>query len=271
MSLTTQGAGAHAALLVAHPGHELRIFGWVERMRPLTFVITDGSGSEGEGRISSSITLLERAGARLSSVLGRLTDREIYARMLDGEETVFIGLVDEIAEALVAARVDHLVTDAAEGYNPSHDVCRIMGAAAARLASRLGGRRIEHYDFLLVGRPGEVADDGGSLCMQLGDEALARKVAAAREYVEMRAEVEGALARFGEEAFRTEVLRRAEGSDPTAGMESAPPYYETYGAQQVAAGRYSRVLRYREHFRPVARAIWAHVDARTAQCVPLTS
>src|SRR5207302_1404403 len=31
-----------SALLVAHPGHELRVHGWLERERPLVFVLTDG-------------------------------------------------------------------------------------------------------------------------------------------------------------------------------------------------------------------------------------
>lgn len=271
MSEATSRRGERAALLVAHPGHELRIFGWLEETRPLTFVITDGSGGAGEGRIGSSVALLARAGARLSSVCGRLTDREIYAGMLAGETEVFTSLVEEIAEALIAARVDYLVTDAAEGYNPSHDLCRVIGAAAARLAGGLRGRRIAHYDFLLVGRPDEAPADGASMRIRLSDDALARKVAAAREYVEMRAEVERALERFGVESFRVEALRQADAADPTEAMESAPPYYETYGAQQVATGRYSRVLRYREHFRPTARAVQAHVDARTARCVPFTS
>ncbi|HYW06498.1 MAG TPA: hypothetical protein VE913_06060 [Longimicrobium sp.] len=240
----------------------MRIFGWLERTRPIAFVITDGSGGVGEGRIESTRALLARTGARPSTVFGRVTDRDIYARMLDGDHSLFTALVDEIADGMVADGVDHLVTDAAEGFNPSHDLCRLLGAAAARLASRLAGREIPHFDFLLVGRPDETHDDVVS--MRLSEDELTRKVAAGRAYLELRAEVDGALAKFGVEAFRTEVLRRAADADPTGAMEDEPPYYEIYGEQQVAAGRYDRVLRYLEHFRPAANAIWAHVERRGA-------
>ena len=251
--------GRRAALVVAHPGHELRIHGWLEHARPLTFVITDGSGGAGEGRIGSTLRLLERAGVPVSDVRGRVSDREIYALMLAGEHALFTDLVDEIADALVAADVDHVVTDAAEGFNPSHDVCRLIGAAAATRAARRLGRDVPHFDFLLVGRPDAQAPD--ALSLRLDDDALARKLAAARDYPELGHEIEGALAKFGLDAFRTEVLRPATEPDPTAPMADEPPYYETYGAQQVAAGRYAHVLRYASHFRPCAQAILEHGES----------
>ena len=84
---------------------------------------------------------------------------------------------------------------------------------------------------------------------------LDRKLAAARSYPEMADEVERAFAAHGAEAFRIECLRPA---DPEADIETLiaePPWYESYGERQVAAGRYSRVLRFREHFLPLARAL----------------
>ncbi|HEX8245140.1 MAG TPA: hypothetical protein VF541_16635, partial [Longimicrobium sp.] len=48
------------ALVVAHPGHELRVYGWMERARPLVFVLTDGSGSGSEGRLESTTGVLAR-------------------------------------------------------------------------------------------------------------------------------------------------------------------------------------------------------------------
>ena len=36
---------------------------------------------------------------------------------------------------------------------------------------------------------------------------------------------------------------------------AAPPYYETYGEQQVAAGRYPQVIRLGEHVAPIAAAL----------------
>ena len=42
---------ASAALILGHPGHELRVYGWTRSIRPLTFVITDGSGASGISRL----------------------------------------------------------------------------------------------------------------------------------------------------------------------------------------------------------------------------
>jgi hypothetical protein len=69
-----------AALVVAHPGHELRVHRWLEIARPLVFVITDGSGS-GRSRIRSTTDLLATAG----SIMGAFTDQEINRLMLNGD------------------------------------------------------------------------------------------------------------------------------------------------------------------------------------------
>jgi hypothetical protein len=42
-------------------------------------------------------------------------------------------------------------------------------------------------------------------------------------------------------------------------MEQDPPYYERYGEQQVAAGHYDRVIRYRAHIQPLMQALWHDV------------
>lgn len=66
-----------AGLIVAHPGHELRLYRWLEIARPLVFVMTDGSGS-GRSRIASTIEILDSIGCAAGSVMGAFTDREIY-------------------------------------------------------------------------------------------------------------------------------------------------------------------------------------------------
>jgi hypothetical protein len=53
-----------AALVTAHPGHELCLYGWLKRARPCVFIFTDGSGSTGEPRLELTTKLLARTGAR---------------------------------------------------------------------------------------------------------------------------------------------------------------------------------------------------------------
>lgn len=245
-----------AALIVAHPGHELRVHGWLEIARPQAFVFTDGSGGGGEGRLASTTRVLERAGVCCGPVYGRFTDRQIYELAMAGRHEVFVALADELAGHLERAGIDYVAGDAVEGYNSTHDVCRmVIGAALAQLAQRTG-RMLPNYDFLLVGRPDEcpAAARADAIRLELDEAAMQRKRAAAAGYPELAAEVERAIAAVGLEAFRHEVLRPC---PPDAGFTAVAekPYYETYGEKMVAQGRYAQVLRWQEHLRPLAEAL----------------
>jgi hypothetical protein len=47
-----------SALIIAHPGHEIRVHGWLERAKPVVYVLTDGSGRSGQSRLASTARLL---------------------------------------------------------------------------------------------------------------------------------------------------------------------------------------------------------------------
>ena len=142
-----------AALVVAHPSHELRIHGWLEQTRPYVCILTDGAGRSGEPRLSRTSEVLDRAGATPGRIYGRLTDLEVYAAILNGDSELFAGLVEELCEAFVAEQIEYVVGDAAEGYSVAHDICRTMIGAAVELAEYSYGRAIENFDFPVVGRP----------------------------------------------------------------------------------------------------------------------
>lgn len=251
---------APAALIVAHPGHELRVHGWLERERPFVFVLTDGSGHGGLSRVPSTCAVLLHAGAVPGPVLGPLTDRQLYEVILDGRIDALAAVVESLAGALVALGIERVASDAMEGFNPSHDLCRVLADAAVREAAGRTGRAIGCFDFLLEGRP-DACDAAGCLRLELDEGELARKLDAARAYPEMAAEVERAFSRHGVEPFRVECLRPC---DPDADLEALiedPPFYERHGERQVAAGYYDRVLRFREHFLPLARSLRTLVRA----------
>ncbi len=251
-------------LIVAHPGHELRIFGWLERARPVVCVLTDGSGSGDEARIESTTRMLHRTSSTPGAVFGPLTDRAIYAAMLRGDVDLFRGLADDLAEVLATHGADCVVGDAVEGYNPSHDVCRLVIDAAVRMVATRRGAAIPSYDFLLVGAPGQCPESmrASAYFLPLDDAALARKLDAADDYPELAAEVRTALGRFGAEPFRTECLRPVDPAARHGWTEGEKPYYEQYGEERVAAGVYQYVLRYREHVLPIADALWTHSERR---------
>lgn len=249
--------GRRAALVIGHPGHELRVHRWLELAQPTVHVLTDGSGRTGRSRLPSTEAVLGRTGATPGAVFGVGSDADIYRFLLDGNASPVLDIVNVLAGALADA--EYVVADAIEGFNPSHDLCRlIVNAAVARVARRTG-RALGNYDILLDGDPRACPEDrrAGAVELRLEDDDLARKIDAALAYPELRGETEHALAAFGRDAFRIETLRPVrdlrEGVDALA---EDPPFYERYGAQQVAAGHYPEVIRYRAHVQPMARLLW---------------
>ena len=187
---------ARAALVVAHPSHELLVHGWLQSSRPRVFVLTDGSGRSGFSRLTQTTSLLDQAGAEPGSIYGRLTDLEAYAAILNHDVSFFALLVEELSEVFVSERIDYVVGDAAEGYNTVHDITRIIIGAAVELAARRHCRRIENFDFAVVGPPATcpVELHEKAIWLHLDEKTFAAKVAAARAYSpKLNDDIEAAL------------------------------------------------------------------------------
>jgi hypothetical protein len=245
------------ALIVAHPGHELRVFHWMELHRPLYFCLTDGSGGIGASRLDSTTRLLEKTGTTPGTIFGRHTDRELYRLLLEGRVGVFAALSRELAQALIACDATSVAGDAAEGFNPVHDVCRFILDGAVEMVRRQTGRTLRNNDFVLDSAPDNCPEllRKEALWLQLDSAAVDRKVAAALDYSELRDEVNAALARFGKEAFALECLRPASAQRMIEGFETELPAYERFGEMRRSEGRYSEIIRYRQHVLPVREAI----------------
>jgi hypothetical protein len=244
------------ALFIAHPGHELRVHRWLELSRPLVFVLTDGSGRAGRSRLAATSELLARCGARPGSIYGRMTDGELYRALLDGRHGLFASLAEELAEELHREDVEVVAGDAIEGFNPGHDVSRLLLNAA--VASLCAGRRsIDNRDFPLDAAPDDLTGEAraSAIRIRLDPAALARKLAAARSYPGLEDEVARALALHGPEAFATEWLRQVRYGLEIDGVVPDPPFYELHGERRVAAGTYQEVLRYRTHVAPLAECL----------------
>jgi hypothetical protein len=245
-------ATRRSALLIAHPGHELRVYGWSRMAHPRVDILTDGSGAGGCSRLKRSAELLSSMGAERGAIFGRFSDREIYL-----EE-----MVDQIAETWIEARIEVVASDAREGFNPTHDLCCEVAKAASELVFRETGRRLEGYTFCLAewdlcsDMPLPFAAD--ALRIRLDDRTLEDKIAAAKSYCELGKEVERALALKGRDYFRDECLL------PEAGWatqnSSYKPFYETFGEQRVAEGTYTKVLRYGKHVLPILQALREHAS-----------
>jgi len=247
-----------AALIVAHPGHELRVHHWMELARPLVIVLTDGSGRTAQSRLSSTTRILSATGARAGEVYGRFTDEEIYAAILNGSQEVLTGVMRELARILDDEGIEYLAHDAIEGYNPSHDLCWHLAGASATLARKTSGREIRSFDFLLTGRPDQCPAEAqaGVIRIALNDSSLDRKLSAAEGYPEVKAEVDSALKKFGKAPFATELLRPVSAAAPDLADAGEVPFYESHGEARKAAGHYSDVIRRREHMLPIVRTLW---------------
>jgi len=253
-----------AALVIAHPGHELRVYCWLSLVRPRVFVLTDGSGQSHKSRLHRTTNILNSLGARPGSIYGRLTDAEIYLAILNGEVDLFINLARELAEALVRDRVEYVVGDATEGYNPAHDVCRLVTNAAVKKSCQMGNC-IENFDVLLAYNAANYPPERmtGAITIDADERMLSRKLQAAREYSELAVDVNRIVEHEGLGSLRTEYLHRAN-EDSHDGVLRDPPFYEVYGEKQVAAGHYEQVIRYREHVLPLADALREYAERSAA-------
>lgn len=247
-----------SALVVAHPGHELRVHHFLEREQPRTFVLTDGSGRESPSRLHGTTGIVERAGAKLGGIYGRLTDRALYAALRAHDVALFEALAAELAEELVAHEISSVVSDAVEHVFLAHDVVGALVDTALALA-RARGWEIAAYDFMIDARPDTCPDALRPRAMRLAldDAAFERKRAAAFRYEELRGELALAIERHGEDAFRIECLRPVDAPfERLRPAETAA--WEAHGEKLAAAGVYPQALRYRDDLAPLYAAL-AHL------------
>jgi hypothetical protein len=242
-----------AALVVAHPGHELRLFRWLELEHPTVFILTDGSGRSGESRLASSLAVLDAAGCGAGSIMGRFTDRAIYQAMMERDVDAVARATEELSNGLASGGFRSVVADALELYNPTHDLCSVMASLAVRRAVRITGRNIDRFAFPVVGAPGE------GRTIVLDDDAFRRKLEMAHRFDDLAVDIDELTARLGADGLRTESFFRVDPSAPLPIDLPIKPYFEQRGEEQVATGKYATVLRYREHFLPFVNALAAAV------------
>jgi hypothetical protein len=234
-------------------------------MRPAVFVITDGSGRSGCSRLPSTTKILDQVGASPGSFYGPVTDAAAYSAIVNHDFDLFVSLMRELVRYLVEDRVTAVVGDALEGYNPTHDACRLLIGAAAEMAQRSSGRTLDNFEFSLTGSPDNHhhAVDDQVIRLDLDDDAFTRKMSVARSYTQLQAEVNEALTLNPLDAFRVELLWRVPNRPPVFSPDHKP-YYEQYGEERVSSGYYHHVIRYREHLVALAEALWREVETGQA-------
>lgn len=243
-------------LAVAHPGHELRVYHWMELAEPDVLVLTDGSGHLGKSRLERTTKLLAGISAKPTDFYGSVSDLQLYSALLDCDVVFFVDLVRQMALLLERGDYDYVVGDATEGAILGHDVFRAMLDTAIGLVRTATDRSILNLDFTLEGDPGSghPALVSEAYRFTLDDAALERKIAAGLAYTELVHEAEAALAHYGREAFARELLRPAVTESPYAPFDGLPAY-ETHGMEVVSEGRYQEVVRYERHVLPLLESL----------------
>lgn len=244
-------------VFIGHPGHELRILGWIAAVRPVVSVLTDGSGSTGDGRLDVTNTTIEAAGGCPQPPFGPLTDAAVYEALLTGGFDALTDIAATLASTIVEFRIERVVADAIEGYNPTHDACQLLAQAAVQAACRRG-QRATVFEFEVVEASQRTDERDDVLLLELDDAGLDRKLALATAYARqagqvLEQEVTGMIARHGPEAFRRERLVPASTASLASRFGGEAPFYETHGERRVREGKYSRALRLHEHLVPFER------------------
>jgi len=187
---------------------------------------------------------LREMDAQAGSIFGRLSDREAYAAILEANSALFLALANELADN----NPSMIVCDAVEGYNPVHDVCRLIAGAAIEIA----GSDVPLYEYPVVSDPRSYDGMSGTIDVVLDDASHASKIERARRMANLVPDVNELISRYGAGGYRRETLRRV--SD-WADIGTGTPLYESFGEERVGSHRYERAIRRAEHIAPLRDAL----------------
>jgi hypothetical protein len=226
-----------ALLIIAHPGHELLVHDWMERMGPRVCVLTDGSGGQGASRLDATRDVIAAAGADIGPLFGVAPDRAFYQAILTGDVAFLANLVRVLADDIAGQRPSVVLSDAVEHFNPVHDLASVIATLAVRRAGHPAIRRLE---FPIERPPPPNATADGWQVRRLTPEALQRKRRAAAEQPRLGAE---------------EVLMPVAADRPLLPAPIGEPYYETFGRARIAQGVYGDLVTFAGHLAPLVAAV----------------
>lgn len=247
------GATSKAALVVAHPGHELRVYDWLRTARPDVHILTNGSrASLTRARREASTQVVTSLGCRMASAWEGVPDSALYASLIARDHEPFLNWVSRLAADLVARDIDLVITDGWQYYNVAHDLAHFMARVAVAEASARLKRDILVLEFAVV--PAALAPTAPRVLEYCSKSLSASITGAKQEAAHRYPGVDGEVAEIesleGAHAYDVE---RFFTPAPIATLRAPPvakPPYECYGEARVAAGVYRDVLRW-EHAAPL--------------------
>jgi hypothetical protein len=186
------------ALAIAHPGHELRLHGFLEQARPFVFILTDNSEEHGQDLMWDAIKVIDRATKqgmnispeqlkdpfmrkvlKMSHVDGEnkahYKDSQIAHEVLNLHTDFLDYYVDFIVDNLIRYKIDYLVCDSSEDYHITHEVVRMLCELAVSRVQQRTGDKVELLDFALS-EPFDSITHEHCIRIELSEEAVQRKL-----------------------------------------------------------------------------------------------
>ncbi|MAS96975.1 MAG: hypothetical protein CMO55_27605 [Verrucomicrobiales bacterium] len=247
--------------VVGHPAHLLTVLGMLIRWRPHILVLTKIDA--GAGAVQTD--LIREIGSTLhlddKITFCGFDEEESYQNALSGNFSHHLEWAGKIEGWLKEVRPDQVYGDAFEVYNFHHDLGRLMLDAAVRRRVK-DGCQIENFEFPLssqgVGsdepvKYGEFTDGSGTPFVLTDEEAKRKSKIGdlARERDPFVKEVAPAFVDISREWYRAIPSDR----DYTVPPRGLRLFYDERGAKQVAAGKYTEVITFREHFVPIVNGL----------------
>lgn len=182
------------ALSIAHPGHELRLYGFMEQAKPFIFILTDGG-------LPGDTSRMEKTLANLGSIYGNtaiiakdkrdvlytikhkkpengeelfIKDYEILREIEEQKTDFFDFYIKKLANSLLFNKVDYVIMDAPDDTKV-HTVNTLLTHAAINLINEKTGKKISLYEFN-VSLPFNTNLNEECIKIELDEEMTKRKI-----------------------------------------------------------------------------------------------
>lgn len=153
------------ALSIAHPGHEIRLHGFIEQTKPFIFILADqGDPSQMKamsnylGFIYKNTKVLKRDGFYIIKHLPEngvvdpeknyyLKDIEVQTAIHENNMPLFEYYTKKMANIFIGNDINYVIVDSSEELDAAHDLNRAMTDAAVKLVKKVKNHDIEVYEF----------------------------------------------------------------------------------------------------------------------------
>jgi hypothetical protein len=271
MSMTV--TPSQTALIIAHPGHELRLTGWISRTKPIVHILTSGSRhGHSRSRLEASRILVESLGGSPGEVFGWMEDRALYTAIMSGALDDFDEPLARLIVSLATTKCRLVVCDAWQLYSPAHDIAHLLARAAVASVNRQLGSKMRLREFAVVPPQQSLFDNTRREAerVELSEAEVLRKIQRVADYPDVERETADFLRLSDLSSLAIESLDKPLAWSQLKPPRGTVPLYETFGEERVAAGHYTDVLRWR-HIKPFVDAFRRRAKGDDIQAQPDTS